>query len=460
MNAFPEKFIFGIGDADLQVIGERHTIEHEGSCPTMWTHCAETSGLVYGNHTPLEGVDRYHRWREDVELLVQLGIKNYRTSVSMARVLNRDGSVNRKAIDWYRSYFQALAERGIKIYVTLYHWELPQYLNEIGGWTNRRTIEVLEKHARVVARELGDLIEEYFIINEHLCIAFFGYEIALHPPFERDIRRALQAAHHLLVAQGVCFEALRAERPDAKISTVYFASPVYADSTSAADRRAQKLTIGLYGDWLMDPLFTGSYPGDMKRVLSEYLPQVVPGDMERMKVGADLHSLGLNYYSGSLVKGGTGNVTQSERIQKQFQVKTGLGWPVYVPPIYPPGLYDMLMRTYARYELFGLKRIYISENGTAWPQERSPDGKIHDEFRISYVREHLKQAADAIKAGVPVEGYFLWTLLDNYEWQEGYRAESAFGIVHVDRETMVRTPKQSFYWYKEIVSGVSHARLS
>lgn len=451
MRTFPSNFVFGIGDADLQVIGEKFTVEEEGSAPTMWTHCAESSGRVFGNHTPREGVDRFHRWEEDVQIIADLGVRTYRTSVSMARLLTPQGTLNKKALAWYRRYFEALRVAGIEVNVTLYHWELPLFLHERGGWTSRESVAFLEKHARTVALELDDLISEYLVINEHICIAFLGYFEGLHAPFEKDLGKALQAAHHLLVAQGKALKAVKEIRPHAKVGTVYNLCPVYGQTAKERDLLAQKRCNGMFFDWLLEPVFTGAYPEHMVEALREYYPKVEDGDFEEIKVGKELSTLGINYYFGQTVTHDPSAPSASRWAQSQYQVTTGLGWPVYAPPNYPRGLYDLLVRTYARYELLGLRRIVITENGTAWPAVRAADGTIDDEFRIKYIEEHLGQVWDAIRMGVPVEGYFLWTLMDNYEWQEGYRPESAFGIVNVDRDTMTRTKKRSFDWYKGVI---------
>lgn len=455
MKKFPSGFHFGIGDADLQVIGERRTIAEENSQPTMWTACAQSSGRVYQNDTPLEGVDRYSRWREDVELLKQLGVKHYRTSVSMARLLTARGEVNIKALQWYQEYFRELRRNDISIYVTLYHWELPDALHRTGGWTSRETVSALELHAVTVAQELDEFITEYFVINEHICVAFLGYFEGLHAPFEKNLSRALQSAHHLLLAQGRCLRRIKELRPKAQVGTVYNLCPVYAETPEPDNLTARYRFNGMFMDWLLEPVYTGSYPEEMQKVLSEHLPQVQDGDGEEMKVGAELSTLGINYYFGQTVAFDPGSPVSACAAQSQFQVKTGLGWPVYVPPAYPRGLYDLLLRTYARYELLGLKRIVITENGTAWPVIRAADGSIDDQFRIDYIREHLTQIWDACRSGVPVAGYFVWTLLDNYEWQEGYRPESAFGMVAVDRETMERTPKRSYDWYRQFLKDRS-----
>jgi beta-glucosidase len=448
---FPRSFKFGVADADLQVIGEASTLAEEGAAPTMWAHHAERSHKVFRNHTPLEGIDRYHRYAEDVELLKELGVRHYRTSVSMSRLLREDGSVNEHAAAWYRRYFELLREAGIEVSATLYHWELPRWLDARGGWVSRDSIDAFVRHTVAAHEALGDLVSEYYLVNEHVCIVFLGYHLGMHAPFEEDFGRALQAGHHLLVAQGRAFRALKQRAPGVKVSTVYNPTSVYAASCSDRDLHARNLTQGYHSDWLLEPIFTGRYPEHLVEAWEEYLPDVRPDDMEEMKVGADLTTLGLNYYMGKTVKFDPAPVTKAAPVRNPFERKTGLGWPVYIPPFYPPGLYDLLVTTFAKYSLFGLRSICITENGTACLSDADKAGGLDDDFRIEYVRAHLEQVSAAIRAGVPVEGYYLWTLMDNYEWQEGYRPESAFGLVHVDRATLARKPKKSFGWYREVV---------
>jgi beta-glucosidase len=448
---FPSNFFFGVADADLQVIGEKYTIEEEGSLPTMWLHDATNKNFVHNNDSPAEGIDRFHKFEEDIELISKLGSSHYRTSISMARMLTADKKVNPKAVNWYKNYFTKLEAKGVTVQATLYHWELPQFLSEKGGWANREAIDFFVEHAKATAQHLGEHIDEYFLINEHICVVFLGYYLAMHAPFEADFGKALQAGHNLLVAQGLAFREIKKINPNAKVSTVYNPAPVYAASMAKNDLLARENSFGLNSDWLLEPIFTGKYPENMTKVFEQHLPKVEPGDMDAMKIGADLHALGLNYYFGQTVAYDENSVTKSKGTSVQYQVTNGLGWPVYAQPAYPTAFKDLLLTIYNKYQLFGLNRIYITENGTAWPSDVDSNGIADDQFRISYLQEHLSQVSEAIRAGVPIEGYYLWTLMDNYEWQEGYRKESSFGLVHIDRQTMKRTPKKSFYWYQDFI---------
>jgi beta-glucosidase len=250
---FSHSFKFGVADADLQVIGEDNTLREEQSEKTMWYHFAETSGKCFNNETPGPGIDRFHRWKEDIDLMKKMGVRHYRTSVSMSRILKKNGDVNITAISWYKNYFQALKKAGITIYATLYHWELPLYLHETGGWKNPKTIDVFVRHATTVAKELGEYIDEYFILNEPWCASLLSYHLGIHAPGEKSLASGLAAAHHLLLAQGRTFAALKAISSTAKVSTVVNTETSYAYSTDPKDMLAAARSDGYFNRWFLDP---------------------------------------------------------------------------------------------------------------------------------------------------------------------------------------------------------------
>lgn len=450
---FPKDFVFAVADADLQVIGEEHTLREENSELTMWTHFAQNSGRVYENHTPLSGIDRYHRFEEDIELMKRLGVKHYRTSVSMSRVMTRDKQANTKAIEWYKNYFTKLKEAGITIYVTLYHWEIPQYLSERGGWKNPEVCDYLVEHAKIVHEHLDEYIEEYFILNETFQFTFFSYHTADHAPGEEDLSGALGAVHNALLAQGKVFRTLKERDDSLKISTVYNPSVTYAATESEEDRRAAEYCFGYHTSMFTDPLYLGHYPEYMLSLIGDKMPDMGSDDMDIINVGDGLHAFGVNYYRGKVVKYDPDFEIKFAEVKPPQGIKNGLGWPVHVPPTYPEAFCDLLTELYHRYGSYGMDRIWITENGTCWDDKLDDQGKVNDQFRIFYLREHLKQVQKAMLAGVPVQGYFLWTLMDNYEWELGYMPGSNFGIVHVDRDTMERTPKESFHWYKDVIAN-------
>lgn len=450
---FPPTFKFGVADADLQVIGEASTRTNEDSAETMWHHFAETSGKCFQNESADQGVDRYNLWRQDLELMVSMGVKHYRTSVSMSRMLKEDGSINGKAVNWYRTYFSALKAKGIKVYATLYHWELPRYLHDKGGWRNRRTIDTFVKHSLAVQQELGDLIEEYFILNEPWCSSLLSYHLGIHAPGEKSLRGGLEAAHHLLLAQGVVLAELSSKQPDAKIGTVLNTQPAYAATSSADDIKAASYADGYFNGWFFDPMFLGKYPDHMLELFGAQVPAFGRGDLETMRIGSRLHALGVNYYCGDTVCFDASEERKYKTTPFNDRPKNDLGWPVYIPPHFPEGLYDMLSQLYYSYRSYGLPKMYVTENGMA--EKSSPvdpsASVVNDDRRVAYFKGHLEQLHKAMTRGIPVEGYFLWTLMDNYEWAEGYRPESCFGIVHVDRKTMKRTRKKSSHFYERVL---------
>lgn len=450
---FPKEFKFGVADADLQVIGEQSCLDKEGAELTMWTHFAQSSGKVFENQTPLPGVDRYGRWKEDIEIIKNLGVKHYRTSVSMSRVMTRDKKPNMKAIEWYKNYFKELKAAGITVYVTLYHWELPQYLSEKGGWKNRETVDYLVEHAKIVQEYLDEYIEEYYILNEPFQFTFFSYHTGEHAPGETDLKGSLATVHHALLAQGMVFRALKEKNPAVKLSTVYNPSVVYAASTSAEDIKAAEYCFGYHTAMFTDPLYLGKYPDYMVELFGDKMPEILDGDMEIIKVGAGLENFGVNFYRGKVLKANPDSDVKFAEVKYPQGITNGLGWPVHVPPTYPEALYDLLRELYHRYGSHGMKQICLTENGTCWSDKVDEKGAVNDEFRIFYLREHLKQIKKAILAGVPVTGYFLWTLMDNYEWELGYMPGSDFGIIHINRDNLERVPKKSFYWYKSVAEN-------
>ncbi len=448
---FPKNFKFGVADADLQVIGEKHTLKYENSEPTMWTHFAQTSGRVWQNMPPLEGIDRYNRWKEDVAIIKNLGLKDYRTSVSMARVMTRERKPNHKALDWYKRYFTHLRKNGIKIYATLYHWELPLYLSKKGGWKNRNTCEYLIDHAKIVYQNLNDFIEEYFILNEPYQATFESYHLGIHAPGELNLKGALAAIHHILLAQGMIFKSLKSLNKDLKLSTTYNPRVTYAATPSPKDIQAAQYAFGYQTSMFTDPIYLGKYPVYMLELFGNKMPKIKDGDMEIIKIGTGLHTLGVNFYRGKVIRYDEKSDVKFAEVIYPQGITNGLGWPVFTPPTYPEALYDLLKELYYRYESYGMKQIYITESGTCWNTPVDNNGQVDDEFRIFFLHEHFRQVQKAILAGVPVKSFMVWTLMDNYEWDLGHQPESAFGLVHIDRKTFKRTPKKSYHWYKELI---------
>lgn len=456
-NLFPSDFKFGVADADLQVIGEAKARAAEKSEETMWSHFARTSGRCFEDTEPSIGVDRYSMWDRDAELIRELGVRNYRTSVSMSRLLTKSGDINAKAVQWYENYFKALRKSGIAIYATLYHWELPQHLSAQGGWKSRAMVDWLAKHAQAVFETLGEYIEEYFILNEPWCSAMLGYHRGIHAPGEISLASALLAAHNLLLAQGAAFEKLKSLDRGLKVSTVLNLTPCYAASASEQDERAVQYADAYFNTWFLEPIFNGRYPEEAREIFASRMPHYGKADMALINIGSGLNALGVNYYRGELVRYDERSETRFTSAAREGELKSDLNWPIYVPPVHREGLYDILQQVWFAYRKSGLKRLYITENGMAQATTDVTKNPIQDSRRIDYLRAHVEQTAAAIHRGVPVKAYFAWTLMDNYEWQEGHRPESCFGLVYVDRKSMKRTRKESAVWFSNLIKTGSIA---
>ncbi|EKE25305.1 MAG: hypothetical protein ACD_5C00218G0001, partial [uncultured bacterium] len=453
--AFPQSFRFGVGDSDLQVIGEDNTRKYEDSLPTMWNYFAKNSGKCFKNQTPGAGIDRYHYWKDDLALMQELGINDYRTSISISRTLKENGDINPKAINWYKNYFKHAKSLNIRVLATLYHWELPQYLSASGGWTNKKTLEIYLKHVNAVVNELGEYIEEYFIMNEPRCSSLVAHYLGAHAPGETNLKKALLVAHNILLAQGLAEKEIHSIDKNIKLSTAINAGKRYPATDKPEDIMAAKIVDGHKNLWFLDPIFLGKYPALMMEIYEKWLPKISQEDMKIIRIGNKLNSLGVNYYRGDIVKYDSSNELKFKTLLNEKGETTDLGWGIFVPPHYSEGLYDILSQIYSSYKNHGLKKIYITENGMALNSNQD-EGKIIDDVRrIEFMSKHLYQIKKAIQEGIPIEAYFHWTLMDNYEWAEGYRPEGSFGLVNVNRQTMKRTPKKSFYWYKNVIRNSS-----
>lgn len=449
---FPPDFLLGIADADLQVIGEEACVKEEGAQPTMWSAFA-AEGRTWNSESPGVGIDRYHRWKSDADLMVNHHVRNYRTSVSMSRLLTAAGAVNKDAVAWYRTYWSYLKSKGVNIFATLYHWELPQSLILKGGWLSQETVSMFVKHALAVHEHLGDLIDQYFTLNEPWCSTMLSYHQGRHAPGHTSLKDALLAAHNILVASGRACRELLSKDPSLKIGIVLNSQSHYAASADAADIRAQTIADCYFNRWFYDPIFLGKYPEEILPVFEKHLPEISQGDMEIIRVGDLMHALGVNYYAGEIVKADPARDIGYSSVKVLGGPENDLGWPIFEPPAYPAGLYDILRQFYHAYRTYGLKRIYVTENGMALRSTFDGEGRLQaDVRRVNYYCYHLQQVYDAKIAGIPVEGYFAWTLMDNYEWAEGYRPEGCFGLVHVDRETLQRTPKESLRWFSHVMN--------
>ena len=459
---FPQEFLWGAATAAYQIEG---AVAEGGRTPSIWDTYSHTPGRIVGGDTGDVADDHYHRYREDVALMARLGLTSYRFSVSWPRITPHVtpeglGPVNPEGLAFYAVLVDELLAAGITPSVTLYHWDLPQALEDAGGWTSRRTAELFAEYAEVVAAALGDRVPLFITLNEPWCSAYLGYASGVHAPGRTDDAGALTAVHHLNLAHGLATAAVRRGAPSARVALTLNLAWVVPETGSAPDADAARRVDGLQNRVFLDPVLHGRYPADVLADTAHVTDWsfVRPGDLEI--INAPLDVLGVNYYTPTHVRhwtrerpkenaDGHGDGTASPWIacdDVEFPIqhgpKTDMGW-----TIDPRGLTEVLLRV-AR-ECPGLE-IMVTENGAAYP-DVVEDGRIADAERVEYLRGHLAAVHAAIAAGAPVTGYYLWSLLDNFEWAWGYGKR--FGIVHVDYDTQVRTLKDSGLFYAAVIRG-------
>jgi len=375
-----------------------------------------------------------------VSLMRELGLDAFRFSIAWPRVLPEGrGPANDAGLDFYDRLVDELLAAGIEPFATLYHWDLPQVLEDAGGWPVRDTVDAYAEYVEAVAARLGDRVRYWITQNEPWVISWLGYGLGEHAPGRRSESDALAAAHHVLVAHGRAVEILRRDVGDARVGITIDVVPMYPASDSEADITAVRQLDGFRNRWFLDPVFRGEYPADMLEHFAHALPDVHDGDLEAISAPLDL--LGVNYYTRNIVRADAVS-GRPEVIPAEGAEHTTKGWEVY-----PDGLTQMLVRLN---EDYALPALYITENGAAYLDARS-NGSVEDPERVSYLERHVGAIAAAIEAGVPVAGYFVWSLLDNFEWAQGY--SQRFGIVYVDFDTLERVPKASFRWYRSFIAG-------
>lgn len=446
MNQFPKNFRWGTATASYQIEG---AVNEDGRGESIWDRFCATPGKILNGDTGEIACDHYHRYREDVQLMRDLGLSAYRFSIAWPRILpNGRGQVNIPGLDFYDRLVDTLLAANIEPFATLYHWDLPQALqDEVGGWASRTTAQAFAEYADIVSRRLGDRVQQWATLNEPQVSAFMGYETGKHAPGLRNSQLAWQASHHLLLAHGLAVPVLRANGgPNTRVGITLDLHPVHPATMASGDQQAAQLADGRANRWFLDPVFRGSYPADMVAALGNLAPRTQAGDAEIIAQPLDL--LGVNYYFRYLVTQGIGDIGGIHFVQPKEAEYTQMGWEVY-----PVGLYEILLRLHQEYHI---PQIYITENGAAFPDTVSEDGQVRDPRRVSYLREHLLQAHTAIEDGVPLAGYFLWSLMDNFEWALGYARR--FGIAYVDFATQQRIVKDSGYWYRDTVTANTLSR--
>jgi beta-glucosidase len=433
---FPDGFLWGTATASFQIEGG---ISERGWC--IWDDFCRWPGRVYEGHTGDVADGHYHRYREDVALMAELGMQAYRFSISWPRVLKGGvGEVNEPGLAFYDRLVDELLEHDITPYVTLYHWDLPWELHRLGGWPARDTAQRFADYVQVVADRLGDRVTNWITHNEPWVVAFLGYWFGVHAPGWQDMGLALQAAHHVLLSHGLAVPILRESNPQARVGITLNLSPVYPASESEADRAAAQRQDGFANRWFLDPVFKGEYPQDMWELVGAAAPRVFEGDMET--ISRPLDFLGVNYYTRALVQADEQAPTGVRSLHPDGEY-TQMDWEVF-----PQGLTDLLVRVERDY---APGDIYITENGCAYEDVLTSEGRVHDAQRTAYLQSHFAAAHEAIGQGVPLKGYFVWSLLDNFEWAYGYSRR--FGIVYVDFDTLRRYPKDSALFCKQVAQA-------
>ncbi|EAQ32459.1 GH1 family beta-glucosidase [Idiomarina baltica] len=425
-------FTFGVATSSFQIEGDI-----AGREPCIWdSFCQQPNAIKDGSNGNV-ACDHIHRWQEDVELISELGVDAYRFSIAWGRVIKANGEINRSGLNFYIKLVEALAERGIQSHITLYHWDLPQYLEDQGGWLNRATAYRFADYARVIADALGHQVSSIATLNEPFCSAYLGYEAGIHAPGPQagDASRrkqGRQAAHHLLLAHGLALQALRDSFADGKapaLGVVLNFSPCHPLTSQQADRDAAEFAHQYHNLWYLQPMLSGTYPDVIEQLAVTDRPQINAGDMAIINQPLDF--LGVNYYTRTVFKANQQHGFSD--VPASGDGLTTMGWEVYAK-----GLTEILLTLDRQYD--NLPPIYITENGIA-TADSCNKGEVDDVMRIDYFQSHLLAVHDAINHGVDIRGYFAWSLMDNFEWAEGYTQR--FGIIYVDYNTQQRTFKNS-----------------
>lgn len=419
------EFTFGVATAAFQIEGSNRA---DGRTECIWDRFCATPDKVLNGDDGSVACEHYLRLEEDLDLIKSLGVDAYRFSIAWPRIEPAPGEWNEAGFEFYERLVDGLIARGIKPYATLYHWDLPQYLEDKGGWINRETAYSFARYAQKITERLGNRVYSYATFNEPLCSAYMGYRWGKHAPGLKDDRLGFQAAHHLLLAHGLALPLMRVAAPEAQHGIVINISPAFPASNSEADIAVTTLSNDDNNHTFLRPLLAGKYPESVFNKHPGWAPTQLDGDLDI--INAPLDFLGINYYSSSVVKS---NEQGEKEVVDQHVPRTDIGWPVV-----PEGLTKALVEYTQTYPT--IPPIVITENGAADNTE-CVEGVINDTMRTDYYQQHLTAVDDAIKQGVNIQGYFAWSLMDNFEWAFGY--SQRFGIVHVNYETQVRTLKKS-----------------
>ena len=434
--SFPNEFVWGAATAAYQIEG---ATEADGRGESIWDRFSHTPGRVANGDTGDRACEHYYRWREDLDVMSSLGLQGYRFSISWPRIQpDGRGPANQKGIDFYRRLSEGLLERGIAPLATLYHWDLPQALQDEGGWASREVADRFEVYSELVFEHLGDLVDDWVTHNEPWVTSFLGYGYGTKAPGIQDWRAALTSAHHVLLSHGKAVAAFRAGRSTGRIGITLDLTHVYGDAEAALRFDGNR------NRWFLDPVLRGGYPADMIDLYEERLGPlefIHPGDLE--EIAAPIDFLGVNFYQPAVVQldGDRGPIGVEEL--PPDGPTTAMGWRVA-----PDALTELLLRLKRDY---GDLPLLITENGASFDDPPlNGHAVVEDPQRVEYLRGHIAAVERAVGAGVDVRGYYVWSLLDNFEWEHGY--SSRFGIVGVDFESQRRTPKRSALWYRDLIT--------
>ena len=436
---FPADFRWGCSTSSYQIEG---AADEDGRGKSIWDTFCATSGTIRDGSSGAIACDHYHRWPEDLDLARDLGLNSYRFSIAWPRIFpdGMGATPNSKGIDFYSRLIDGMLERGLEPWATLYHWDLPQTLQDRGGWANRETVSAFVGFSEVASRHFGDRVKHWITHNEPWCTAFLGHYEGVHAPGKKDLRTALQACHHVLLSHGLSIPVIKANAPDARVGIALSLHPLMPASDSEEDRDATIRHDGLRNRWFLDPLHGRGYPADIWKLCGKDAPVVEAGDLQAIATATDF--LGVNYYFPERIAHAPGTGPLGTRVMEPSNIeRTGFGWEVN-----PDGMVTLLKRIATQY---GPSEIYITENGSTYDDVVTQAGTIEDAERRSYLARHLSAVKKAIANGLPVKGYFAWSLLDNFEWAEGYLRR--FGLIHVDFSTQKRTLKLSGEWYRSLL---------
>ncbi|MFT7722378.1 MAG: GH1 family beta-glucosidase [Roseateles sp.] len=442
---FPPGFAWGCSTSSYQIEG---AAREGGKGESIWDRFCQRPGAIRDGSSGATACDHYHRWPEDLDLAQGLGVDAYRFSIAWPRIFP-DGVGERPSAEglaFYSRLVDGMLTRGLQPWATLYHWDLPQALQERGGWLNRDTMAAFADYAHAVAHHLGDRVKHWITHNEPWCTAFLGHHEGVHAPGLRDFRAALQVCHHLLVSHGDAVAAVRAAAPGAQAGITLSLHPIRAASAGPADQAAAQRHDGLRNRWFLDPLHGRGYPADVLAALGDDAPRVEAGDLARIATPCDF--LGVNYYFPETIAdapGGEGIATRV--VPTPGAPLTAFGW-----PIVPEGMTELLTRVQRDYRPAA---VYLTENGACFDDVPDADGFVQDDARQRFLAAHFAAALRAVRAGVPLKGYFVWSLLDNFEWAEGYTRR--FGLTHVDYATQRRRLKASGEWFRHFLRAESPA---